>query len=210
MTSLFSEWWPRTAHTAIIHWPLPSPFLPLPFPYVLRFFFISKYTFLLSLPSSPPLQFFVYIPISSLFYRLQHLFSSSSHSFHKVCFTPIFFLCGVSSVQRVNETAAFTPFSLFAEHFCCFVVVFGALYLWYISFWVRRTSAVVQTASQQTLDVKELILSCLFASACFQCFCVPDLWFWAQKEKPSMLFWFRKSIQKRCLQPISIQGPFVV
>lgn len=123
------------------------------------FFLISKYTFLLSLPSSPPLQFFVYIPISSLFYRLQHLFSSSSHSFHKVCFTPIFFHCGVSSVQRVNETAAFTPFPLFAEHFCCFVVVFGALYLWYTSFWVRRTSAVVQTASQQPLDVKVLILS---------------------------------------------------
>lgn len=51
MTSLFSEWWPRTAHTAIIHRPLPSPFLPLPFPYVLRFFFkfLNIHFFCLSL-----------------------------------------------------------------------------------------------------------------------------------------------------------------
>lgn len=128
MTSLFSEWWPRTAHTAIIHQPFPSSFLPPTISLCSQIFFfsISKYTFLFSLPLSPSITGLCIRTISSHFFCLHHLFSSS---YSQSLLFPVFFPCGVSSVQRVNETAAFTPFPLFSEHFCCFVVVFGALYL---------------------------------------------------------------------------------
>ncbi len=69
MTSLFSEWWPRTAHTAIIHQTLPSSFLPLPFPYAPQMFFLFlNIHFFFSPPLSPSITGLFMRTISSHFF----------------------------------------------------------------------------------------------------------------------------------------------
>lgn len=112
--------------------PFPSSFVSptISLCFQIFFFSISKYTFLFSLLLSPSITGLCIHTISSHFFCLHHPYSSS---YSQSLLFPIFFPCGVSSVQRVNETAAFTPFPLFSEHFCCFVVVCGALYLLYTS-----------------------------------------------------------------------------
>ncbi len=89
-------------------------------------FSISKYTFLF---------FSSFIPFHYRSFYAYHLFSffsafiiHSPHLTHYVCFSPSSFPV-VFPQCSVNETAASPPFPLFSEHFCCFVVVFGALYL---------------------------------------------------------------------------------
>lgn len=92
MTFLFSEWWPRTAYTAIIHQPSLPLFSPFHFLMLSDFFLsISIFFFILSLSITGPFHCHLFS-----FFCLHHPFSSS---YSQSLLYPIFSPCGVSSVQ---------------------------------------------------------------------------------------------------------------